>query len=245
MNYIEDLSKLSLFTEISFEEIKKLLHCTGAICRTYKKDELIIEEGKPITDFGIMLSGSGCSIKWNASGRQIIITLLEKGSMIGILIASKAMHKSPLTVQATSDSQVLRIPFNSIITRCMKNCPCHEKLLRNYISVIAEKGLELHERINCLLEPTVRDKIMTYLRRIAHQQNSHTFTIPINRNIMAEYLNIERSALSRELSKMKKDGLIDYHRNSFRLQKTTPKAIVKNGQNLSAQASLKEWGKIE
>jgi len=211
------LSSLSLFEGIPQEEIQKLLSCTRAVCKNYKKDDLIIEEGKPVTDFGIMLSGAGQSIKWDASGRQIIITLLEKGSIIGVLIASKAKHKSPLTVQATEESEVMHIPVDRIITRCEKNCPHHEKLLRNYIGVIAEKGLELHERINCLLEPTVRDKVMTYLRRMSRLENSPTFTIPMNRNVMAEYLNVERSALSRELSNMKKDGLIDYHRNSFKL----------------------------
>ncbi|MCL2350670.1 MAG: helix-turn-helix domain-containing protein, partial [Defluviitaleaceae bacterium] len=95
------------------------------------------------------------------------------------------------------------------------NCPGHEQLLRNYISAVADKGLELHERINCLLKPTARDKILTFLRRTAKEQQSGTFNVPMDRNAMAEYLNIERSSLSRELSRMKKDGLLDYHKNRF------------------------------
>jgi len=212
-----DLSQMSLFAEIVPSEIAELLKCTQAVCVNYKKDDFIIEEGQVVSDFGVILSGTGSSIKWDASGKQIIITLLEKGSMVGVMLAAKAQHKSPLAVQVTQDAAVLLIPFNRIITRCAKNCACHEKLLRNYISVVAEKGLELHERINCLLEPTVRDKIMSYLLRASRQQNSPTFTIPFNRNVMAEYLNIERSALSRELSNMKKVGIIDYHKNSFKL----------------------------
>jgi len=89
--------------------------------------------------------------------------------------------------------------------------------LRNYINVVAEKGLELHERINCLLKPTVRDKILTFLRRTAKEQQSPSFTIAMDRNDMAEYLNVERSALSRELSRMKKEGLIDYQKNWFEM----------------------------
>ncbi|MCL2217190.1 MAG: Crp/Fnr family transcriptional regulator [Defluviitaleaceae bacterium] len=217
MSYIKELSQVSLFTQVPPGEIQELLLCTRAICKNYKKDEFIIEEGELVANFGIMLSGAGRTMKWDASGRQIIITLLEKGSMIGVMLAAKEGHKSPLAVQATEDSTVMEIPFNRVIACCEKNCPRHEKLLRNYINVLAEKGLELHERINCLLEPTVRDKIMTYLRRVSRRQNNATFTIPLSRNTMAEYLNIERSALSRELSRMKKDGIIDYHRNSFRI----------------------------
>ena len=75
----------------------------------------------------------------------------------------------------------------------------------------------LHERIDCLLRPTIREKIRTYLWRVSRDQQKRTVPIPMNRNAMAEYLNVERSALSRELSYMKRDGIIDYHKNMFRL----------------------------
>jgi len=213
--FVHDLSTTSLFASINQGEIPTLLKCVHAKCVKYKKGDLIIEAESRVTDFGIMLSGAGRSVKWDASGRLIIITLLGKGSVVGVMLAATAGQGSPLTVEATEDSTVIQIPFNRIITRCEKSCLHHETLLRNYVGVVAEKGLELHERVNCLLEPTIRDKVMTYLTWVSRQKNSLDFTIPINRNIMAEYLNIERSALSRELSNMKKDGLIDYQRNRF------------------------------
>jgi len=213
MNYIDT----QLFLEINKDEIPKLLKCLNATIALYKKDDIIIEEETYVKNFGIILSGSARTIKWDSSGKQIIITILEKGSMIGVMLAAKQNKKSPLAVQATGDTTVLFIPFENIILSCEKKCFCHEKLIKNYISVIAEKGLELHERINCLLEPTVRSKIMTFLTRQVCNTKGKTFAIPMNRNILAEYLNIERSALSRELSKMKKDGLIDYHKNNFKL----------------------------
>lgn len=106
----------------------------------------------------------------------------------------------------------MQIPFERVLARCEKACPRHDRLLRNYISIVAKKGLVLHERIDCLLRPTIREKILTYLQCIAREQQKRTFTIPMNRNSMAEYLNVERSALSRELSYMKRDGIIDYHK---------------------------------
>ena len=124
-------------------------------------------------------------------------------------------HKSPVTVEARDDVLVLQSTFERVLTRCKKACPRHDQLLRNYINLVAEKGLVLHERIDCLLRPTIREKILTYLWRMSREQQKRTFTIPMNRNAMAEYLNVERSALSRELSYMKRDGVIDYHKNTF------------------------------
>jgi CRP-like cAMP-binding protein len=144
--------------------------------------------------------------------------MVEKGGAIGVLLAAKLGQISPLTVQATSESTVIFFPIKTLLMRCKKNCPHHEQLLQNYIGIIAEKGLELHERVNCLLEPTVRQKILAYLRKISHEQKSREIILPINRNIMAEYLNVERSALSRELSRMKNDGLIDYKKNKFNIK---------------------------
>ena len=191
-----------------------LLHCLCAKYVWYAKGDTIIEEGNKVYDFGIMLSGHGRAIKRD---RVILISLLKKGSEIGVILAASLEHKSPVTVQAEDDVLVLQIPFERVLARCEKACPGHDRLLRNYISIVAEKGLVLHERIDCLLRPTIWEKILTYLQRIACEQQKRTFTIPMNRNAMAEYLNVERSALSRELSYMKRDGVIDYHKNTFRL----------------------------
>ena len=215
--YIEILAQTELFAGIAPKEIAGLLHCVKARCAQYKKDDLIVQEGKSINEFGVMLSGHARSIKWDASDKIIIITLLQQGSEIGVLLAARPGHESSVWVQAQDDVEVLHIPYDCMVARCKKNCPQHEKMMRNYISIVAEKGLVLHERINCLLKPTLREKIITYLLRASREHQSKVFTIPMNRNALAEYLNIERSALSRELSYMKQDGLIDYHRNSFKL----------------------------
>lgn len=216
--YIKDLAQTNLFSGIEPEQISGLLDCINARQANFSKGDFIIEENSMVYDFGIILSGTARSIKWDINDRPIIITLLKKGSEIGVLMSASLEHRSPVHVEAQDDVAVLQIPFDSIFTRCKKACPQHDKLLRNYINIIAEKGLILHERIDCLLKPTAREKILTYLARISQRQQQNTaFSIPINRNAMAEYLNMERSSLSRELSSMKKNGLIDYHKNNFKL----------------------------
>lgn len=217
VEYIEDLAQTKLFSGIEPKEIAGLLDCIHGRQVEYAKDAMIIEEGSRVYEFGIMLSGHGRSMKWDATDRLITITLLQKGSEIGVLLAANPEHESPVFVQAQEDVSILLIPYDCMFAHCKKACPRHERLLRNYIGIVAEKGLVLHERIDCLLKPSLREKIMNYLLQISREQQSPSFTIPMNRNAMAEYLNIERSALSRELSYMKRDGLIDYHRNDFKL----------------------------
>lgn len=215
--HIEDLAQAKLFSGIAAKDIPGLLDSVQAHCVTYAGGNMIIEEGSKVTEFGIILSGHGRSIKWDASDKLIIITLLEKGSEIGVLLAARPEQNSPVSVQALDDVTVLQIPYRFMVSQSKSTCPGHEQLLRNYIAIVAEKGLVLHERINCLLKPTVRDKILTYLTRLSREQKSRAITVPMNRNAMAEYLNVERSALSRELSYMKRDGLIDYQRNDITL----------------------------
>ena len=214
--YMEDLKQTNLFLDMEPQEIEGLLDCLCTKCVRYAKGDDIIEEGSKVYDFGIVLSGHGRAIKRDPSGRLIIIALLKKGSEIGVILAAGSDHKSPVAVQAQDDALVLQIPFERVLNRCKKACPRHDKLLRNYIHIVAEKGLVLHERIDCLLRPTIREKVSAYLWRASREQPKRVFTIPMNRNAMAEYLNVERSALSRELSHMKRDGIIDYHKNAFK-----------------------------
>lgn len=216
-DFFVELSTMPLFAHIPPEELPGLLLCTHARRLSYGKDEMILDEGSVVSEFGILLSGRGRAMKVDESGRIVTITLLKKGSEIGAILASSNDHRSPVSVQALEDAEVLKIPFSRVLSRCERGCTSHDQLLKNYIGIIAEKGLELHERLSCLLKPTVREKVLAYLSRAAKDAGTRDFCVPFDRGGMAEYLNVERSALSRELSAMKEDGLLDYHKNCFRL----------------------------
>jgi len=213
------LSQSQLFENIDHADIAGLLNCLRSHINFVAKDHFIIEEGASITNFCLLLEGQMHAIKSDVHGRLTIITLIEPGDVLGVMLAANPERTSPVAVQAVVDSAVLSIPFASIIGRCKKNCPKHEQLLTNYIRVVAEKGLELHERTNCLLESSVRQKIMAYLRRLVREQGKNTVQLPLDRSAMAAYLHIERSALSRELSRMKSEGIIDYKTNIFKVIK--------------------------
>lgn len=214
---INELVQMDLFLGIEPKQLLSLLNCVQAKKENYSKGDFIISEGDTIYNFGVILSGNARSLKWYGENQPTIVTLLKKGSEIGVLIAASFENISPVSVQAQSEVCILSIPYSQIMSRCKKDCQGHDRLLHNYINIVAQKGLVLHERISCLLKPSVREKILSYLIRTSNKKTNITFILPLNRNEMAEYLNVERSALSRELSSMKKEGLIDYHRNHFKV----------------------------
>lgn len=214
---IQDLIQTNLFTGISEDGTARLLSCLNARTMEYKSDTVVIEEGNKVRMFGVLLSGWGRSYKTDLQGNVITITLLRKGSEIGVLLASRPEQISPVSVAVENGSRALLISYDSLIGSCGRNCPCHRQLIRNYIGIVAEKGLVLHERLDCLLRPSARSKILAYLKKFPPLSDDGTFTVPLDRNAMAEYLNMDRSALSRELSNMKKDGIIDFHKSRFRL----------------------------
>lgn len=194
-----------------------MLSCLSSYIKEYKKDEIILSESEYVDKIGIIISGCARSIKNDVSGKTTIITLLNEGSYVGVLLAASKNRESPVSVQASDNTIVLYIPIDNVFRRCEKNCVRHEILTRNLFDGLSQKAMVLHDRNDCLIKSTLRDKIMTYLIRLSKEQNSAEFVLPLDRNGLSEYLNADRSALSRELSKMQKEGLINFTKNHFRL----------------------------
>lgn len=212
---IEALKKSKLFMDFSEQDIMDILPCLNYKRKEYEKGQFVLTEQSIIDDVGVVIKGHARSIKEDVTGKTVIVTLLEPGSYIGILLAASKKHRSPVSVQATTPLTVLFFPVNNIICKCPKLCKKHDILIQNFIDGIAEKALLLHDRNDCLIKQSVREKILTYLTRVSIEKGTKTFTIPFDRSGMADYLNVERSALSREISRMKKEGLIDYNKNHF------------------------------
>lgn len=216
MDYLDALEKSPLFRGIPYGDIEAILGRLSAVRREYGKGETVLWEGEAVSDIGILLSGSARSVKTDVSGKLVMVTLLEPGSYIGVLLAASHDRKSPVSVQALCGISALFIPVRNILER--SDCPRHPELLANLLDGIAEKALVLHDRNDCLIKPTIRDKVLTFLAREANKAGSRSFTASMGRCAMAEYLDVDRSALSRELSRMKRDGLIDFNKNTFELR---------------------------
>ena len=210
-----------LFEGMTEAEQNALLSCLNARVKKYDKGECLLREQEPFDFLGIVLSGLIEASKLEMSGKRLIIARPGCGSVFGDVLSLRNERKSPVTVAALELVSALLIPAKGLLFPCQKRCAGHDKLIRNLLHSVSEKYFDLHDRISCITKPTVREKIMYFLERAsqatASKRSGHVFSIAYDRAALAEYLNVERSALSRELSAMKRDGLIDYHKNTFKM----------------------------
>lgn len=197
-----------LFAGVQRQDLPALLEDLRARLAVFPAGGVMVARGEQVREVGVVLAGQGRSLIVDGAGGELIVSLLEAGSFLGVLLAASRTRKSPVTVQATEETTVLFLPAREL-TR--------SPLLENFLDSVAEQSLSLNDRIDCLIRRSVREKVSTYLLRTAARQQSREIVLPLDREAMANYLNVERSALSRELSRMKEDGLIDYRKNVFRL----------------------------
>ena len=209
------LSSSGLFSGIREEELRKLLHCLGAERRHFEKNELLYHMGQPVTSCALLLSGSVRAESVNPAGEHTLIALHRAGALVGDVLMATPGSVSPVYVLAAEPSSVLFLPFRRIMGSCWECCPCHQRLRENLIGQIAQKYWAQRQRIGCLSLSSLRGRIVRYL--LEHAQGAATFSLGITREQLADYLCVNRSALSRELSRMKQEGLIDYYRDTFRI----------------------------
>jgi len=217
-----DYSNLDLFQGLTETEIKQVCDCFGVTVSRYDKGEGVVYEGERLSHFMVVLEGIAHSYKTDIHGKQFTVSIIGQGGYIGAFLAGDPSRSSPVAVIAQSELTVLFIPFDKIIRQCERSCKAHAKVTANFIAGISAKAMLLFERIGCLIKPTIREKVMAYLAQFGCEQ----IELPFDREGLAEYLNVERSALSRELSKMKKDSLIDYHKNHFTILFTASSTII-------------------
>lgn len=214
---IQLLQSTKLFAGIGEEKLCRMLSCLHARRARFGAGDLVVREGDAVHEVGIVLAGQACALRQSSGGVSLTVSFLEPGSLLGVLLAASRDRKSPVSVQAAGPLDVLFLPAQSLNTSCEKDCPEHRGLRLNFLDSVAEKSLVFNDRIDCLTRRSVREKVMAYLAHMAAEKGSREFAIPLDRSALAEYLNVERSALSRELSRMRKDGLIQCRKNTFKL----------------------------
>lgn len=215
--YFEILKTCTLFDGIEASELAAMLHCLGAEVIHVMKNQTVFMEGEPAKDVGIVLLGMVQVEKVDYYGNRSIMTMIEPGYLFGEAFACADMETLPVGVTAVCDSTVMLIDCKRILNICGNACVFHNRLVKNLLRVMANKNLMLNQKIEFTSQRTTREKLMTYLLAQAKRYQSAEFSIPYDRQALADYLGVERSAMSAELSRMKKDGLVDYQKNHFRL----------------------------
>lgn len=215
--FYEVLSKCALFENIKENEYRGLLSCINSYIKSFKSDEYVFFADNEINYVGIMLSGSIEIIKEDYAGSRHIMDFLGPSDIFGEGIACTKKHISPVTVKTKQDSKILFIPFDKIIKTCSNSCGFHIQLIKNMMMLLGEKNYNMNRKMELLMLKGMREKLATYLLNESYKQGSLTFQIHPNRNELAEYLNVSRTSMCRELATMKDLGMLDYYQNSFKI----------------------------
>lgn len=217
-NHIQEIMASPLFAGINEKDLISLLKCMEAKIKEYRKGEIIIRTNDKVPCIGVVLNGSVHMLIENSMGDQTLLSIVESGNLFGESFACGNDMTSYTTFSAAGNSTVLFMPFRKVIHSCSPQCVFHQQMIKNMMSMIASKNLHLIQKIDVSSQKTVREKILTYLRMLAKEQNSLAVELPFGRTILAEYLGVNRSALSRELALMKKEGIVDFEKNCFYLK---------------------------
>lgn len=215
--YFEVFKKCVLFRGIKENDYKHLLKCLGAQIKHFEKEEYIFFAGDVINHVGIVLSGRAQIIKENLAGNKHIIAILNPSNIFAEGVVCTASRMAPVTVQAMEEVEVLQIPYERIIKSCGRSCDFHIGLIQNMMVILGGKNVLLNHKLELLTLKGMREKLASYLLKTSLESGSNTFQIPLNRTELADFLNVSRTSMCRELSRMKNEGLIDLYGRSFRI----------------------------
>ena len=197
-----------LFRHMELGDISSLLGCLRAREQAYSKGQIIYCAGDHVNAMGMVLSGSVRIQRDDFWGNTSILSTLQPGQLFAETYACVSQEPLMVSVVAEQPSCILFLETPLMLRMCSNSCGVHQQLVENLLIISAEKNLELSRKIACTTARTIRGRLLTYLSQQAARRQSPTFSVPFNRQQMADFLNVERSALSNELSKMQRDGLL-------------------------------------
>ena len=215
--YFNILKKCPLFFNIEEQHLLNMLQCLNARVETFDKKYTIITEGSPANYIGIVLSGSVQIMQIDYYGNRSILSRIEKGEVFAEAFACADVKSIPISVVANELSEIMLIDCNRILYTCSNNCGFHRQLIFNLMKDLAVKTLSFHQKIDITSKRTTREKLMSYLMYYAKKTNSNTFQIPFDRQELADYLEVDRSGLSAEISKLRAEGVLESNKNNFKL----------------------------
>ncbi len=216
--YLSVLKKCPLFSEIDETNIEQILPCLSATVRQAEKNTFIFSADDSITTVGLILSGSVHIISEDFWGRKDILSQLGPGELFAESFSCAHIDKLPISVFAVEMTEVMLLNCRKIIRTCSTACIFHTQLISNMLQIIANKNISLMQKIEQMSKRTTREKLLAYLSSEAQKAGRKNFEIPFNRQEMADYLAVDRSAMSSELSKMRDEGLLDFDHCNFELK---------------------------
>ena len=215
--YVPILKRTQLFSGVGEEEIGAMLNCLQARLCTYKKGEYVLRHGEHLDKILVLVGGKLHIQRDDYWGNRSIINMVSIGEMFGEAYVAPESGTLMNDVLAVEDSAVIFFDVKRIITVCSAACRFHSMVVQNLFFAISEKNRKLVQKLTFMTKRTTREKLIAYLSEEAKRQNSSEFSIPFNRQQLADFLSVDRSAMSNELCKMRDEGLIEFEKSYFKL----------------------------
>ena len=209
-----NLANTRLFRGMEPSDIEEMLGCLHAKEHAFQKGEIIFPEGTATEQIGVVLSGRVIIEMGDVWGNNSVLSSVGAGGIFAEAYACVPGEPLMVNVTAAEDTEVLLLHIGQVLEPCAKVCPRHLRLLRNLLTLSAGKNLQLSRRVHTSPK-SIRKRLLSYFSECIKRTGSYSFDIPYNRQQLADYLSVERSALSNELSLMQRDGLIRYEKNHF------------------------------
>ena len=218
--YLGALRRAALFRGMTDEEILSMLDCLGARLRRCARGEVILRAGEPATHLGVVLTGQKQPSRRKADGQRVVMGDITAGGLFAESFACAQAESLPVTVTATVPSAVLLIDRGRIAAPCSAVCGFHTRLISNLLQVLAEKNLRLAGKLGHLSGHTIRERLLSYLEELSARSGRDTVTVPFDRQALADYLCVERSALSRTIGALQREGVLTAQRERFTLHRS-------------------------
>ncbi|MDQ0204919.1 Crp/Fnr family transcriptional regulator [Pectinatus haikarae] len=216
--YIRVLKLSAFFIGASDKEIYAMLSCLGSYIGKFEKGEAVFHANENITNVGLVLSGSLSLEREDYWGNRSLLLRVEKGGLFGEIYACEPLLSTNISAIAAEEAAVLFMDVQRITTMCTANCVYHSQLIHNLLSTLAKKAYMLTCKINHITKRTTRDKLLSYFSEQALLAGSSEFVIPFNRQELADFLSVNRSAMCAELSRMQTEGILAFCKNRIKLQ---------------------------
>ena len=215
--WIPLLQTCPLFDGINSTDLSAMLGCLGARPMNAEKGQFVFHEGDPAIFVGIVLTGSVQLIREDYYGNRSIMAHIGPTQPFGESYAFSGAPALPVSIVADENSQLVLLDSRRIHSCCSNACEFHNQVIYNLLRLVANKNLVLHQKIQIISKRTTREKLMAYLLSQARLSGSNTFTIPYDRQALADYLEVDRSGLSAEISKLRKENILESEKSTFRL----------------------------
>jgi len=215
--YLETIKSTQLFLGIPGEEILVMLENMRPKIGKYAKNDIIKSIGASFKSIGLVLEGEVNVVKENAAGATIHMAFLQKGDIFGEMLIFTNEEDYPATILAKTDCEILFIPKESILSDCQNYCNAHRVFINNLLAMISQRAMLLNKKLEYMSIKSIKAKVATYLLEEYKKHKTKSFTLHLKRGELAQFLNVSRPSMSREMAKMRDEGVIDFHLNAFKV----------------------------